>query len=108
MLLGEYMIPDEYIDILGTFKTGTIKMVRKAVKNHDISGLKEGVLKYNKGLVELRQKNVFSQNRISNKPASIEIIEHIMEQSYARIVAPKTNSLRKYEGNSLRNNRRIF
>ena len=92
------MIPNEYADILGTYKTGIIKMVRKAVKNNDVLGFKEGVMRYNKGLVELQKKNIFSQNRISDKPASIEIIEHIMEQSYARIVAPKTNSLRKYEG----------
>ena len=47
--------------------------------------------------MELREKGIF--NHISRESAAdLEIIEHIMEQSYARIVAPKTNALRKYEG----------
>lgn len=98
MLLGEYIVPVEHVDVLGTVKTGIIKSVRKAAKNRDLSQFRAGIIKYNIGLEELRRKNVFNQNRISDKPTGMEIIEHVMEQSYARIVAPKTNSLRKYEG----------
>lgn len=88
----------DHTQVLGTFKTGIIRMVRKAAKNCDIVGFMDGVLKYNKGMISLREMDVFTKNRNCNVPANIDIIEHVMEQSYARIVAPKTNSLRKYEG----------
>lgn len=99
--IGEKVVSAEHNQVLGTYKTGIIKKVRKAVKNGDIHGLMDGVLSYNSGMISLREKGVFSQIRNSNLPANIDIIEHVMEQSYARIVAPKTNSLRKYEGISI-------
>lgn len=108
LFIGEQIVSMDHSQVLGTFKTGIIKMVRKAAKHCDITAFMDGVLKYNQGMLALREKNVFAINRHSNIPANLDIIEHVMEQSYARIVAPKTNSLRKYEGISSIFNYRVF
>ena len=98
LLAGEEIVPLEYSDVLGTFKTGIIKMVKRAVRNQDIQSFRKNVDSYNRGIVRLRENGVFYKSMHYLSPAALPVIEHIMEQSYARIVATQTNELRKYEG----------
>lgn len=56
------------------------------------------MLAFNAVMLELKDSGVFDNCEIKGPPASFDLITHILEQSYARSIAPKSHLLNHYEG----------
>jgi hypothetical protein len=84
---------------LGSKKEGILRQIIKASHKKIPSDIFKYVALFNSTLLELQSANqVWVDTDPLNEPASPEFCKHILEQSYARTVAPKAHLLRNYEG----------
>ncbi|KAJ3270419.1 Nucleosomal histone H3-Lys79 methylase [Terramyces sp. JEL0728] len=75
-----------------------LKVYKQTCHRQVASDLKDGILTFNAVMLELKDSQVFERCEIKGPPASFDLITHILEQSYARSIAPKSHLLNNYEG----------
>ncbi|KAJ1327220.1 hypothetical protein BSLG_010562 [Batrachochytrium salamandrivorans] len=97
-MIGQHCISKEYAKEIGDPRSGIIRSVIKACHRRDPIALQSAVSDFNAVVVRLKGQGVFEQDEIRGPPASCELITHILEQAYARSVAPLAHLLNNYEG----------
>ncbi|KAI9356250.1 histone methylation protein DOT1-domain-containing protein [Zopfochytrium polystomum] len=79
---------------LGNTETGTVRAIIKACNRRNSHDLHENLKKFNEFVQSIRPRLELS----STVPGSPELINLILDQSYARTVGPYVDSLRAYKG----------
>ena len=79
---------------LGDEKTGILRSIIKACHKKTYPDLKVAIKDFNEAMKDLKASGFFKQGVI----AQFSLITHILEQSYARSVAPYAHELNQYEG----------
>lgn len=82
---------------LGDTKTGALRQIIKYCNRKLANELKSAVSDFNQLVKDLKSKSQVT-TELDGPPVSHELAVHILEQSYARCVAPKSHILRDYEG----------
>ena len=73
-------------------------MVMKACRKKNAKALKDHLDNFNGLLEGLKEDGAFETNEITGPAASQELVGHVLEQAYARSVAPESHTLRQYQG----------
>ncbi|KAJ3011964.1 Nucleosomal histone H3-Lys79 methylase [Thoreauomyces humboldtii] len=97
-MIVAHCVPDEDVSVFGDTKSGILRSIRRAVYHKSAVDLKAAVLMWNEQMSLLKERRVFADAEFTGPGASYPMVAHILEQSYARSVAPHSDSLRKYEG----------
>ncbi|KAJ3309281.1 Nucleosomal histone H3-Lys79 methylase [Boothiomyces sp. JEL0838] len=97
-LIASECLPKGTVNNFGDSRIGIIRNIMKACHKQITADLKDGMLAFNAVMLELKDSGVFDNCEIKGPPASFDLITHILEQSYARSIAPKSHLLNHYEG----------
>jgi hypothetical protein len=95
-IASECLIGDA-IGKMGDERLGLLRSVIKHCHRKQPKELKQAVLDFNAALKQFRVEEKVCKE-LDAGAASPPFVEHILEQAYARCVAPKSNLLREYEG----------
>ncbi|KAJ3327005.1 Nucleosomal histone H3-Lys79 methylase, partial [Kappamyces sp. JEL0680] len=82
---------------LGDTRQGILRSIIKACHRRLPKQLKEAVHEFNQVLARLKDDRGVS-SETDDGPVSGAFVDHVLEQAYARCVAPKAHLLREYEG----------
>ena len=93
----KYCVPKCLREKFGDEKEGILRNIMKACHRRDVDLLKSAISDFNTLLVELKSQGVFAQEEATGISAGYSLVCHILEQSYARTVAPDADSLRDYK-----------
>jgi hypothetical protein len=85
-------------EIFGSEQDGILRRVIKSCNTRDTKAIVEAIQDFNTQMTKLKDDGVFDLNEISGPPGSPDLISHILEQSYARTVAPEAEALNNYKG----------
>jgi hypothetical protein len=91
------VIPSHLTD-LGNEQTGIVRAITKATNRRMLEELKIAVQDFNQVIKKYQADGVFDNMESTGPRASRELIQHILEQSYARSIAPHSHLLNQYEG----------
>ncbi len=91
-------IPSQNAARFGDRKSGLVRDVMSACRKRKVADVKNHINSFNKLLGTLKEEGIFETNEITGEPASGELTHHILEQAYARAVAPEAHTLRQYQG----------
>lgn len=81
---------------LGDKKHGILRSIVKSCHRRLPNQLIESVQEFNRVLEQLKKEGKVTN--ISGNAVSTEFCGHVLEQAYARCVAPKAHMLREYKG----------
>jgi hypothetical protein len=87
------ILPEEAV---GNEHKGMLRNVLKAGKTHSIEQFKQFLIQFNQIVVDHSEK--LSNNEINAELIPYNMLLHILEQSYARSIAPQVNLLSNYQG----------
>ncbi|KAJ3411750.1 phosphatidylinositol-4- kinase [Chytridiales sp. JEL 0842] len=85
---------------LGDMTSGILRGIIKSSKKRNIEELKECVQKFNEILSNIRPQLNCTTNHVKAMVSEPTFLYHVLEQAYARTVAPSVDMLRSYKGES--------
>ena len=112
-LVQDTLSPDE-AKPFGNAKQGLLRGIIKSCRKRLAPDLADHVHRFNDLMLRIRKdrQNLLTQSssttltsnggegKRKEKPASTALVCHVLEQAYARVVAPEAHTLRQYEGKS--------
>jgi hypothetical protein len=93
-----FAVVPSHLTQLGDEHTGIVRAITKATNRRMIEELKTAVHDFNQVIKKYQSDGVFDEMESTGPRASRELIQHILEQSYARSIAPHSHLLNQYEG----------
>ncbi|KAI9347568.1 histone methylation protein DOT1-domain-containing protein [Obelidium mucronatum] len=104
-IIIKYCLDDTERVPFGDELNGILRAVIRACNRKDVVGLRESVGVFNEQLNVVRENRriklgstMHEKNRMNTDPAPLDLIYHILDQTYAHTVAPQVDSLQKYKG----------
>ncbi|KAI9202104.1 histone methylation protein DOT1-domain-containing protein [Polychytrium aggregatum] len=95
-MIVEFCIPKEHSSKFGDTKHGTLRKIIKSCHRRNVQDLRDGVAAFNAQLRELKKQGLFERCEGLGGAASPKLVSHILDQAYARSVAPYSNHLNNY------------
>lgn len=94
-MILRFCVPEEDLErLFGSVHSGIWRQINKACNRKSVSALRNAIDSYNQ--VMLANRANFPATR--NERLPLQLIVHILEQSYSRTVAPDADMLRHYKG----------
>jgi hypothetical protein len=90
----DYVVPDKVAEALGTVKQGALRKIVKACNKRILKDIQEAVKEFNTIMSEALESNPVQP--MGKWPYDLAV--HIVDQTYARIVAPVAHLLSKSRG----------
>nr|KAJ3420738.1 Nucleosomal histone H3-Lys79 methylase [Polyrhizophydium stewartii] len=97
-MIARHCLSEQQMPLLGDSRSGIVRRIIKACHRKDSVALQSAVSDFNQVVTQLKDEGAFEQDEIRGPPAQYELITHILEQAYARSVAPLAHLLNNYEG----------
>ncbi|KAI8929188.1 histone methylation protein DOT1-domain-containing protein [Entophlyctis helioformis] len=97
-MISQHCLSPEQASQVGDSRSGIIRGIMKACHRRDPIALQSAIADFNQVISRLRDDGAFEQDEIRGPPAPYELVTHILEQAYARSVAPSSHRLNNYEG----------
>ncbi|KAI9820973.1 MAG: Nucleosomal histone H3-Lys79 methylase [Thelocarpon impressellum] len=96
-LVGASYLTPEQARVITDEGKGILRKLRRAIARKSESEFREAVEEYNGAIVGLRDDGSIAVNLDKKHSLPLQLVEHILTQTYARTVSLKVDSLRKYE-----------
>eukprot|EP00842_Homolaphlyctis_polyrhiza_P006965 jgi/Hompol1/858/HPOL_001344-RA len=97
-MIAQFCLSEEQSERVGDSRNGIVRRVIKACHRRDPVALQSAIADFNQVIVSLKDDGAFEQDEIRGPPAPYPLITHILEQAYARSVAPVSHLLNNYQG----------
>ncbi|KAI9890102.1 MAG: Nucleosomal histone H3-Lys79 methylase [Vezdaea aestivalis] len=95
--IGRYYLPDSESSVILDETSGIVRKLDKARRSRKGPAFKAAVHSFNSLLADLQDRQIISKTIDALSRPPLPLIERILNQSYARTVSLKVESLRKYE-----------
>ena len=95
--ISENYLPPVERNLFDHETSGFPQRLSRAIKRQSEVELKNIIEEWNRALQKLRDNGVISQVLDSYRNLDPGLVEHILTQTYSRIVSPRVSSLREYE-----------
>ncbi|KAJ3288674.1 Nucleosomal histone H3-Lys79 methylase [Borealophlyctis nickersoniae] len=94
----QYCLTEKQAEPFGDTRTGILRSIIKACHRKNAADLKVALKSFNECMVALKSEGAFDLCETVGKPAKYPFVSLILEQAYARAVAPSAHLLNQYEG----------
>ncbi|OJJ50952.1 hypothetical protein ASPZODRAFT_11797 [Penicilliopsis zonata CBS 506.65] len=96
-MVGDYYVAEEDADAFNNETTGFKRRLRRALAHVSGAEFRETVSDYNDTIERLRANGSIAKRLDSTHRLDLPLVERILNQTYARTVSPRVDSLRQYE-----------